>query len=158
MGGIIPQDVPLEGFAKQRDRDARPAKIHHRQAAERRRQNCSSRYLNTVTRLDTITNSPPSRTHLAAAGCFAAKLFHSCINSPSLSSAVAQALFQLCVQYQVFTASMITRTRPMIQNPCNSITMPSTMPMLMAPLVILARARSGMLYWNSTFRSGLPRL
>ena len=33
---------------------------------------------------------------------------------------------------------------------CNSITMPSTIPMLMAPLVILARARSGMLYWNST--------
>ena len=45
----------------------------------------------------------------------------------------------------------------MIQNPCASITMPSTMPMLMAPLVILAKARSGMLYWNRMFRSGLPR-
>ena len=37
--------------------------------------NCSSRYLNTVMRLDTMTSSPPSRTHLAAAGCFAAKVF-----------------------------------------------------------------------------------
>jgi len=37
--------------------------------------NCSSRYLKTVMRLDTITKSPPSRTHLAAAGCRAAKLF-----------------------------------------------------------------------------------
>lgn len=102
MGGIIPQDVPLESFAKQRDRDARPAKSTTGRLLNTAGKNCSSRYLNTVTRLDTITNSPPSRTHLAAAGCFAAKLFHSCINSPSLSSAVAQALFQLCVQYQVF--------------------------------------------------------
>ncbi len=46
----------------------------------------------------------------------------------------------------------------MTQKPFASITMPSTMPMLMAPLVILASARSGMLYWNSTFRFGLPRL
>ncbi len=46
----------------------------------------------------------------------------------------------------------------MIQKPLASITMPSTMPMLMAPLVILARARSGILYWNITFRSGLPLL
>src|SRR5699024_7968240 len=37
--------------------------------------NCSIRYLNTVIRLLTITNRPPSRTHLAAAGCLAAKLF-----------------------------------------------------------------------------------
>ena len=57
-----------------------------------------------------------------------------------------------------FTASKITRTRPMIQKPCSSITMPSTMPMLMAPLVILASARRGILYWNRMFRSGLPFL
>ena len=57
-----------------------------------------------------------------------------------------------------FRASQITRTRPMIQKPFSSMTMPSTMPMLMAPLVILAKARRGILYWNRMFRSGLPFL
>ena len=51
-----------------------------------------------------------------------------------------------------------TRYLPITQKPCTSITIPSTMPMLMAPLVILASARSGILYWNSTFKSGLPFL
>ena len=30
------------------------------------------------------------------------------------------------------------------------------MPMLTMPLVILASARSGILYWNTVFRSGVP--
>ena len=35
--------------------------------------NCKSRYLKTVMRFDTMTNSPPSRTHYAVSGCLAAK-------------------------------------------------------------------------------------
>ena len=61
--------------------------------------NCSSRYLNTVIRFDTMTNRPPSRTHLAAAGCLAAKLFQNCIMQPP--SSAAQTLFHLRIQHHI---------------------------------------------------------
>ena len=35
VGGVVAEDVPLEGLAEQGDVDARPAEIHHRQAGRR---------------------------------------------------------------------------------------------------------------------------
>ena len=51
---------------------------------------------------------------------------------------------------------MSARSRPMIQKPFASITMPSTVSCPTMPPVIWASARTGMLYWNSRFRSGVP--
>lgn len=34
VGGIVAEDVPLEGLAEQGNVDARPAEIHHRQACK----------------------------------------------------------------------------------------------------------------------------
>ena len=35
VGGVVAEDIPLEGLAEQGDVDARPAEVHHRQACKR---------------------------------------------------------------------------------------------------------------------------
>ena len=62
-----------------------------------------------------MTKRPPSRTHLAAAGCLAAKLFQKFIGW--LLSAVFRRSSMRLFSTTFFRASQITRTRPMIQKP-----------------------------------------
>ena len=45
VGGIVAQDVPLEGLAEEGDVDARPAEIHHRQAGKGPRQKLQQQVL-----------------------------------------------------------------------------------------------------------------
>ena len=56
------------------------------------------RYLKTVTALETITNRPPSRIHLAAPGCFSAKLFGE-TNAPDIYEEMMRGMDALLEKY-----------------------------------------------------------
>ena len=47
VGGIVAENIPLERFAEQCDRDARPAEIHDRQAGKRLGQKLQQQILKT---------------------------------------------------------------------------------------------------------------
>ena len=120
--------------------------------------NCSIRYLNTVIRLLTMTNRPPSRTHLAAAGCLSAKLFQNFIVS-SLYQALFQAVLRLAVAghqpFAAFFSALAMRERlrqprhtcprPLKKWPLTITRIPSAISMLTMPFIILAMPRKGML-------------
>ena len=157
VGGIVAQNVPLKRLAKERHRDARPAEVDHRQAGKRLGQKLQQQVLE---HSNQIRHDGEQATLAHPLGC-GRMLFRKGIpklHASTFLSAVAQAAFQLRVEDDVFNGLDDDLQQTDDPEAFASSTMPSTMPMLMAPLVILASARSGMLYWNITFRFGLPRL
>jgi hypothetical protein len=76
MGGVIPQNVPFEGFAEQGHVNAGPAEVLFGKFRQQLRQKLQDQIFESRHQIVDDDKQSTLRIHLDAAGCFSTKLFH----------------------------------------------------------------------------------